>query len=480
MCGGSVSRKARRAAPRSEAVPAGTAGRRAVPPTYKGGGIVAGTRGRLSAWYLRGWRCCAPSFKNFIGYTGCLFSIRIIVSMVVRVCGVVALVGAVLAGCGAPSEGVAYRRLFSLDIGLSENKVALFQFQNSSPQRGVFVGMRDGLVSVSVPAQNKVVTFTSYGDVMRFIYQPSLNPEPFYVAATSEEGVVQNRVATAYDFYQTSRIAMGENNEIFVVDQLPPDLTIFDEDSGVLYDRVVVRFDARGRMVHSIGQEGVGGTPFPAIRDIFVVHGNDVVVVCDQGDWWQIFWFGGNGVVRYRVDIDSAHLPSLVRPSDITELERVVPDPTLPRLYLKVDFYNEHGDSGGAVQYGIEQVASRIYWMNLPVGRYTGYIDIPSDFSDLNGERTTEGRYTVPYDFLGVARGEYIVLWGHLLNQRPYLLVVGTDSDVVLRHEIKEAPAGVLFSDFTLSPSGVVAGLHGYHDRVDAVWWRLDTFLKSL
>ena len=63
MCGGSVSRKARRAATRSEAVPAGTAGRRAVPPTYKGGGIVAGTRGRLSAWCFGAGAAVPPPKK---------------------------------------------------------------------------------------------------------------------------------------------------------------------------------------------------------------------------------------------------------------------------------------------------------------------------------------------------------------------------------------------------------------------------------
>ena len=384
-------------------------------------------------------------------------------------------------GCKVPPDtAIHYQELFSLKIGLSENKIAFFHLPNSPVPQGLSVDMRNGLVSIADLGQNKVLTFTSYGDLLRSIYQPAINPQPSYLSLQQDGTLLRNRIAIEYDFYQIEDIAVGENNEIFVVDQLPPDQSVTDERRQIVQDRTVVHFAADGSAQY-IGQEGIGGTPFPAIRDIFTVKNNDLVIVCNQDEYWQIYWFKKNGSLRYRMDIDNSHLPALIQPTSIVELVRIVPDPTLDRLYLKIDFFNEINNTDVAVQYEIEQVASRIYWVDLPVGRYTSYLDIPQDpIAPSGASENGTTNLTIPYDFLGVTTERYIVLWGHQLNQKPQILVINTDSDVVVRHEIDKEFTNLLFSDYTLSPQGVIVALQGYFDHVNVVWWRLDSFLRKL
>ena len=381
-------------------------------------------------------------------------------------------------GCRAPLTKVHYQELFSLGIGLSENKIALFQLPNSPIRRNLYIDMRDGLISISNSGQNKVMTFTSYGDLLRSIYQPAINPIPTYLSSQKNQEIQFNRRGVEYEFHHIENIAVGENNYIYVVNQLPADQLVVDDARQLVQDRVVVRF-APNIEPHYIGQEGLGGTPFPAIRDIFAVRDNELIVVCKQDTQWQIYWYSREGALRHRLDIDDAHLPALVRPSDIVELVQVVPDPKMRRLYLQVDFFNEFSDSDTTVQYGIEQVAARIYWIDLPRGHYAGYIDIPSD-SNGNATPANNENWYISYDFLGVTEGQYMVLWGYPPNQNPHILIIGTNSDVVLRHEIVELPTNQLFSDYAFSPNGVIVALQGYYDRVDVVWWRIDDFLRSV
>ncbi len=381
-------------------------------------------------------------------------------------------------GCRPQLTKVHYQGLFSLEIGLSENKIALFQMPNSPIRHNLYIDMRDGLISISNSSQNKILTFTSYGDLLRAIYQPALNPLPTYLSSQEDQQLRFNRRGIEYEFHHLEDIAVGENNYIYAVNQLPADQLVVDRERQLVQDRVVVRI-APNIELHYIGQEGLGGTPFPAIHDIFVVGDNELIVVCKQNMQWQIYWYTPEGALRYRLDIDDAHFPALIRPSDIVELVQVVPDPKDQRLYLKIDFFNEFSGSDTTVQYGIEQVASRIYWIDLPRANYAGYIDIPST-SPSNAASTSNENWHISYNFLGVTEGQYMVLWGYPPNQNPHILVIGTNSDVVLRHEIAELPTNQLFSDYTLSPDGVIVALQGYYDRVDVVWWRMDEFLRSI
>ena len=85
------------------------------------------------------------------------------------------------------------------------------------------------------------------------------------------------------------------------------------------------RFDRSGIYLDYLGQEGVGGTPFPYINALYVNSSNDTIVVCRAERAWLVFWFSPAGNLKYKVTIPLTDLPSPDEPGILTTLERIVP-----------------------------------------------------------------------------------------------------------------------------------------------------------
>lgn len=366
--------------------------------------------------------------------------------------------------------------LFSVDIGKMEDQLDLFQVTGAPMSHLTTIYMRDGIFFISNPSSNKVMEFTSYGDLLALYYNPEQNPEPVTLQVEKTGSKVTNRAAYPYYFNQLGRIAVTRDKYLLAEDRLPEERGVYDKGLGVLLDRVVLRFNENGKLLDFLGQEGIGGTPFPFIDHIYVTHQNDIVVVCKTPSSWIVFWYSSAGVLRYNVTIPLNQLPAPKGEKVLPTLETVIPDQDLNRVYLKVNFHHQSTDNSTGVRTGIHDMFSRIYWINLDTGRYAKeFVSVPENIQRVGGANIF-GRQEVQYqyEFIGTAPGGHLFLLSQEDNNREQLLIMHTSGRVVRRRYIQVDDSRLVYKTFSISPEGILSGLLVWDDHAEAVWWRSD------
>ncbi|WP_455382308.1 LIC_12708 family protein [Salinispira pacifica] len=389
----------------------------------------------------------------------------------------VVLAGLSLLSCQNPQVvNIQREELFSLDIGKMEDQLDLFQVPGAPMSRSTTLAMRDGIFYIANGSANKVMEFTSYGDLISLYYNPEENPEPVLLQADSSQGKVANRRAFPYYFNQISQIAVTRDKYLLVEDRLPEERAVFDKNLGVLLDRVVLRFDDKGHLVDFLGQEGVGGTPFPYIEKIYVTRSDDIVVVARTLDSWNVYWFSPKGTLRYNVTISLDQLPVPRNEQVIPTLETVVPDQDQKRVYLKLNYYHQSLDVTTGARVGMQHVFSRVYWINLETGRYAkDYVQVPENTQRVGGGNIF-GRQNVTYQYqlMGSAPGQHLIFLSQEDNNREQLLIMNTSGRVVRRRYITVEDSDLVYKTFALSPEGILCALLVWDNKAKVVWWRTD------
>jgi hypothetical protein len=344
--------------------------------------------------------------------------------------------------------------------------------------------MQDGFVYIGNGPANKVMEFTSFGDLIRLIYDPLQNPEPITLGVARSGGsgearepagsgtAVRTRYATEYAFGQVGVVAVDSRRHIYVEDRVPPERAVTDETSGVQLNRIVVRFDDEGEPLDYIGQEGIGGTPFPYIDSLSVTRRDELIVIAKTMDarFFSMYTPSGELMYSLRVGLDRLPVPSLE--SDmIPVLEEMVGGVDRDRTYLKISYYRAAVDEETGKEYGISLDHSRIYWLDLETGRYEGYLELP---------RGVEGDGERHYELIGTTIGEYLLLLSRLDPGQTRLLVMNDEGRVVRRRNLYTPEADMVLREFAVTPRGVLTALLGYKEQVDLVWWRTDRLLPGI
>ncbi|NBC30809.1 MAG: hypothetical protein GVY29_12555, partial [Spirochaetes bacterium] len=313
-----------------------------------------------------------------------------------------ALAGGVLlalSSCaGSQPRALDREKLFSLSIGRAEDEVDLYRRQSDPLIQQNHLAMQDGFFYLSNAASNKVMELTSYGDLISLWYNRDENSQPVLLQANPNENSVVNRRAHQYPFTRVGDIAITGEKELYAVDLVTEERAIYDQNLGVMLNRIVLRFDSSGELVDYIGQEGIGGTPFPYVERIAVSSGGELIVVSRTADVWLIFWYDrrGNHLYTAEISLDRLPVPAGTNASSeegdsggagvIPILESAFPDVEQRRIYLMLNYYEEAIDPQTGTGFGISTRSSRIYWLDLETGKYEGFIDIPK-----NSDTVTEG-----------------------------------------------------------------------------------------
>ncbi len=386
-----------------------------------------------------------------------------------------------LAGC-MPGQVRSLDRneLFSLDIGRGEDEIDLFEVGGGSLDEKTRVYMRDGLVYISNGASNKVMELTSYGDLLTLWYNPDTNPRPVMLQSTPTPDTVTNKRAHDYSFDQVGEVAVTTDKTVVAEDIVSEERSIFDEELGVSLNHIVLRFAPSGELIDYLGQEGIGGTPFPYIEDLHVTIHDEIVVTTRTMDSWLVFWYNESGDPLYNVEISLDRLPVPEGIELIPQLETIIPDQERRRLYLKLDYYEESFDEDTDASYGINNSSSRIYWLDLESGEYRGYVEVPRNTVSVTGSSIFD-RETVEhlYQFVGTAPGEHLYLLSREDNEQTQLLIMNTSGRVVRRRNLHLEDDRVVYKTFNVSPTGILTALLGFEDRVDLMWWRSDRLLDT-
>ena len=369
--------------------------------------------------------------------------------------------------------------LFTVGIGKMEDEIDLFQTVVANHKTRV--AMRDGIVYVSNGPSNKVMEFTSFGDLIRLIYDPEENPTPVLLQSNPAPDKVANRRAFAYPFTRVGEVAVSSEKTLLVEDLLPAERAILDEELGVNLNRIILRFDAGGQLIDYLGQEGIGGSPFPYVQDLFVTGDDSIVVVSRTAEHWIVYWYDRNGDLLYRTDIPIAQLPVPENNAHIVPtLDAVVPDWDEDLLYMKIDYYQQAVDAETGTTYGIAGVFSRVYWLDLKTERYEGFIEVPENRQIVESSTLFEREeVSYLYQLIGTAAGGHLFFLSRQDNDITQLLIMRPNGRVVRRRNLTIEDDEVVYKDFSLSAQGILTGLLALEDEVRIVWWRSDRLLGA-
>jgi hypothetical protein len=386
-----------------------------------------------------------------------------------------------LSGCSRREGVPAINRedLFRLDIGRLEDQIALYNLQDDRGIRRTDIAMRDGFFYISDSEGQKIVRFNSYGELLFMIYNGETNPPPLTLKPLVNGGIV-TRWASSYPLREPGEIAVDSRKHIYVRDLLPPERQGFDGENRALLDSIVVHFDAEGHFLEYLGQEGIGGSPFPLIEELYTSADDELAVVCRLPSGWNIYWFDGAGALLRLIRLSEKSVPV---PPDwgevIPSLDAVVAAPDERKLYLKVDYYRDTYDESTNTRTGSDIDGSMLWIMNAEDGSWAGRVELPLYeyvYTEKN-RRVTERLF---YSLLGLIRERRVFL--SIPVEGGYsLLVMSVDPQAEgreLRQGFIRVEDGELnFNAFDLSGDGILSALLVDDWNAKLVWWRTDRFI---
>ncbi len=362
--------------------------------------------------------------------------------------------------------------LFSLELGKLDDQIDLFIAADGRGSLRNRIFARDGRIYLSNGNASKVMEFSGYGDLLVLLYNPIANPQP--ILPTSNGGLPVTRRAVAHDFHDLGEIAVGENRTVLVEDRLSENGE-YDEEHGVQLRSRVLRFEA-GRYVDYIGQEGIGGTPFPYIETLEVTESGEIVVVSRNTRGRHVFWYSREGELLFEIPVRNDQLPMPERDDLIPVLERIRPDLEERHLYLKLDYYEQVEGDGG--QSDVGEVFSKVYVLDTEQEMYTEAIEVPRHTTIERPPPDFEPvEVTHLYRFVGVGPGGYLYFVGRDTDESSELLIMSRNGQVNSRRRIVLEDVPLVDYDLSVSPEGILVALLGRDDGAQIAWWRTDRLI---
>ncbi|MDR0585195.1 MAG: hypothetical protein LBG57_12755 [Treponema sp.] len=376
---------------------------------------------------------------------------------------------------GTGISSIEREDLFSLDIGPMEDQIAMYKLEGDSGVKRTDFAMRDGLFYIADGNGGKIVRYNSYGDLLFMIYNGETNPEPVSLKTNIEDRAQVTRWAFSYPLREPGVIAVDSRKHIYAGDRLAHERRRFDPENGVLLDGIILHFDADGRFVEYLGQEGIGGSPFPRITGLYTSVRDELAVVCRTSLGWNIYWYSASGALLNLIQLKNSAIPSPPEwPADAASVDNIMAAPDSRRLFLKVDYYRDIFDESTNTRIGTAPDSSLIWILDVEDGSYLNYIEVPfSEYSVTENGRTLSARML--YSIMGVLRGGKVFLY-FPIETGYSILFLDTESKEQRRAYIRVDNEELQFNDFHLSAEGIISALL-VDEKVKLVWWRTDTFV---
>jgi hypothetical protein len=387
---------------------------------------------------------------------------------------------AILGSCSREKiPSVTRKDLFTISIGRQEDQIDLFNLEGERSKRKTGIAMRDGLLYVSNGNGGKIVRYNSYGDLLFMIYNEEQNPPPLTLRRNNDNQGVVTRWAFSYPLREPGLIAVDSRKHLYVEDRIPREQYGFDGENKALLDRMVIHFDIDGRFVEYLGQEGVGGTPFPHIIGIYTSVNDELAVVCRLPTGWNTYWFDASGTLLYRIQLKNDAIPI---PQDrdlvVPFINSVCVSPDERRLYLKVDYYRDTYDESTNTRSGSEPDSSVIWIMDVENGTYIRTIEVP--FYEFmvteNNRKVIENMF---YSMLGVIKNSKIFLCFPVEGGYS-ILILSSESQEQRRGFIRVDNEELQYTTFNISAEGILSALLATDEDIRMVWWRTDELIGDI
>jgi hypothetical protein len=395
------------------------------------------------------------------------------------------------AGKEGPSVAVKREQLFSLSYGPAEDQLNLFQIDGAQASQKTCLTMREGIFYIANGAGAKVVRFSSFGDPLSMIYNADLNPEPIVLKAAKPEkpGSAKpdsdglGRMALPYPFRSVGELAVDSRQRLYVEDRLPPERRVQDKDSGALLDHVILRFGKDGQFIDYLGQEGIGGTPFPFLLGLYAVASDDIVVVSMSQSAWFVHWFDENGVLLSVLKLRRSELPQPEASAEagqglIASLDRIVPDVAGRALLIKVDYYKDAIDPSTKASAGAEFSSSWIFRMDLKDGKYVDRWQIHAIEKTAKADGGQSVKYSRIPGLIGAAGRVFFFIYADD-EGKTFVSTYDRGTRATARFGIDIADDELYYNAYYLSGDGVLSAILGTKYEARIVWWRFDKLIAS-
>ncbi|MDR0662775.1 MAG: hypothetical protein LBF80_01670 [Spirochaetaceae bacterium] len=382
--------------------------------------------------------------------------------------------------CGVGQRSSIEREnLFNFGIGRLEDELDMFALEGERSMRKTALKMRDGLFYISNGNGEKIAQYNSYGDLLFLIYNEETNPPPLTLREKND-GEVITRWAYRWPLQEPGSITVNSEKHIFVEDRLPPERQSFDMEEKTILDRLILHFDADGKFIEYLGQEGRGGTPFPRIENIFTSADDDLVVVCLLPGGRRVFWYDSVGSQLYNIYFSKDALPIPPGRFGLTpSLDGIAIAPDEKKIYLKIDYYREILDESTNTVSGRETDRSCLWMINAGDAHFSGSVDIPffEAVSTVNNRKTTEN---LLYSMFGVMNGGRVFLYYPIETGFSLLILAADGSDAQRRGIINVSNDELMYSTFDVSGNGILSALLVTNYEARVVWWRTDKLAREM
>ncbi|MBR5097435.1 MAG: hypothetical protein IK094_10065 [Treponema sp.] len=382
----------------------------------------------------------------------------------------------------ASVASVKRQELFSLKYGSFEDQLNMAGGLNATGAVNTAIAMRDGFFYVSNGESQKILELNSYGDLLTLYHNPETNPTPLFDNSDSRQSPSSKNVSTRktvdYPFNAPSLLALDSSKYIYVAETLPKERQESGDNKILL--QVVLRFNSSS-FVDYIGQQGVGGTPFPFIRNIYVTQDDCLVVVCVVNEGFEVFRYNPQGFPLSDTLIKYSDAPEYgetkMGVTKYAEIENVIPDPASDRLFVKADYYETSIDVSSKVQNGISDPVSVVFPYDLKKGTFGTGIEIPP-YEETISDGFSKQVYKLPYDMIGATKNGWL-FFTIALESGCMVQMLNLESGRVVRRQLNFDAASVVYSSYSLSDTGIVSALLAERDKAKVVWWRTDTLVDQ-
>jgi hypothetical protein len=385
----------------------------------------------------------------------------------------IGVLGFLLGGCTARGRSLWREDLFVLDIGRLEGEIDLYNDLVGGQKSSI--AMTDGLFYITNSAGQKITRYNSYGDLLFMIFNEETNPPLLDLQIVDDRTPAITRWAIAYPLQNPGAIAIDSKKHIFVADRLSADRHRYDKQNDILYDSILLHFDANGRFVEYLGRQGKGGSLFPNIERIYLSVNDDIVVVSRVGTDYIVYWFSSEGVLQYERTFENSAIPVPENRDELlVSLDGIAIAPDEKIIYVKVDYYQEVFDAATETQSGTIPDGCSLWLYSVDRNRYIDETEIPfyENSTTINGRRSSEELF---YTMLGALKDREVI-FSFPAADGYSILSLNADGSAPQRKRgfINVDAAELEYSDFTLASDGIISALLSTEWEAKVVWWRTD------
>jgi hypothetical protein len=378
--------------------------------------------------------------------------------------------------------------LFTIPIGKMEDQFDFFINNRIPFVASNLIYLDDRLFYIVNGNAAKVMQYSPFGYLMLLLYNPKINPVPILLKKDNPSGdnKMANRKACEYPFIDPGAVTVDKDKNIYIQDRVPE--AQYVNENGIMYTNIIEVFSQNGEIKktkenqeYTIGREGIGGTPFPYIENLYITDGNELVVVCRTTREWHIYWFSAERSLMYDVEIDDQHVPVPANSQYLPTLEKIVPDYHEQELFLMVSYSQRIIDEFTGTVSTVKNVESRIFTLNLPQGKYSETsIAVPNE--EQEEERLFEEKKETDitlYEFLGISESGCFFFTKMKDPTTYYLLILNPQGKVLKKSKFQIDDTDLAFLNFNLSRHGILSALIVETSQVRVVWWRSDKIIEN-